>query len=221
MLERFSDRREVVSINYAGCSNSTIPEGDLSLDILVEQVASAIRHASSGPVDLLGDSLGAVVSAATAARHPDLVRRLVLIAGWANSGDPRHQLIFSTWARLEAQDSELGMRYGLSLALTPSFVTSLGHENIEEIIAQKPPAHTIRRIEFALRVDIHEEVKKITAPTLIIRGQHDFMIPEYQTRVLHEAIAGSEYVALESGHGVLLERPNEVVALVRKFLLET
>ena len=80
VVERFTDQRQVFSPDYAGCGNSTIPPGDLKLDTLVEQIAATIRHASDGPVDLLGDSLGAV--AATAARYPALVRRLVLVAGW-------------------------------------------------------------------------------------------------------------------------------------------
>ncbi|MEO6921577.1 MAG: alpha/beta hydrolase [Collimonas sp.] len=81
VVERFTDQRQVISPDYAGCGNSTIPPGDLTLDILVEQIAGTIRHAADGPVDLLGDSLGAVVAAATAARYPSLVRRLVLVAG--------------------------------------------------------------------------------------------------------------------------------------------
>jgi pimeloyl-ACP methyl ester carboxylesterase len=53
----------------------------------VEQIAATIRHTSDGAADLIGDSLGAVVAAATAAHHPPLVRKLMLVAGSADSSD--------------------------------------------------------------------------------------------------------------------------------------
>lgn len=220
VTEYFSDQRQVISPNYAGCGNSTIPNGDLALDVLVEQIAGTIRHASNGPVDLLGDSLGAVVAAATAARYPELVRRLVLIAGWAYSGDARHQMVFNTWAKLEGMDSELSNRYVMSLAVNPSFLTALGEENISLFLKQKAPAETKRRIELGLRIDIRGQVKKITAPTLIIRGSYDNLIPEYQTHMLHDLISESEYVAVESGHAAFLEKPKELVELIRRFLFD-
>ncbi|WP_394840116.1 alpha/beta hydrolase [Pendulispora rubella] len=221
IVPRFSDARTVVALDYAGAGASTIPEGDLTLDLLVDQVAGAIRHASDGPVDLLGDSLGAVVAAATAARHPALVRRLVLVAGWAYSGDPRHQLMFGTWARLEGLDSELGNRFGMAMALRPEFLTALGHENIARALMQKTPPNTLRRIELGLRVDIRDEAKKIVAPTLIIQGTDDYLVPEYQSRALRESIDGSRYASVESGHGIFFEKADDVVALARTFLFDS
>lgn len=218
VVERFTDRRQVISPDYAGCGNSTIPPGDLQLETLVEQIAATIRHASDGPVDLLGDSLGAVVAAATAARYPTLVRRLVLVAGWADSSDARHQMVFDTWARLEGLDAELSNRYVMSLAVSPPFLTALGHENIANFLRQAAPPDTKRRIELGLRIDIRNLLKEITAPALIVRGAHDYLVPEYQTRVLHQSITGSEYVQIESGHAAFLEQPEALISLIRKFL---
>jgi pimeloyl-ACP methyl ester carboxylesterase len=221
VVERFTDRRQVISPDYAGCGNSTIPPGDLMLETLIEQIAATIRHASDGPVDLLGDSLGAVVAAATAARYPDLVRRLVLVAGWADSSDARHQMVFNTWEKLEGLDAELSNRYVMSLAVSPPFLTALGHENISLFLQQPAPPDTQRRIALGLRIDIRDLVKKITAPTLIVRGAHDYLVPEYQTRVLHELIADSEYAQIDSGHAAFLEQPEQLTALIRKFLFDS
>jgi pimeloyl-ACP methyl ester carboxylesterase len=218
VVDRFADRRCVVTPDFGGSGDSTIPAGPLALDTVVEQIAGTIAHATPAPVDLLGDSLGAVVAAATAARHPSLVRRLVLVAGWADSADPRHQLVFGTWARLQRDGSELGNRYGLSLAVSPGFLTALGPETITAIAGQPTPSDTDRRIDLGLRIDIRAAVRTITAPTLVISGKYDFLVPGYQTRLLHELIPHSEYVELEAGHAAFLEQPDDLVELVRAFL---
>jgi pimeloyl-ACP methyl ester carboxylesterase len=216
VVDRFAKERQVILPDYGGCGESAIPDGELTLDTLVGQLATVIATAG-GPVDLLGDSLGAMVAAATAARYPELVRRLVLVAGWADSGDARHQLVFGTWARLVELDPELGNRYGLAMALSPGFLSSLGEDTIARFAAAAPPADTLRRIGLDLRVDIRAEARRISAPTLVIRGEADYLVPEYQSLALRELIPGSAYAEVESGHGALLERSDEVVELARRF----
>ncbi len=215
---RFADQREVICPDYAGSGRSTIPAGDLSLDILVEQIAATIRQTAHGQADLLGDSLGAVVAAATAARHPSLVRKLILVAGWADSSDARHQMVFGTWARLLELDPQLGNQFVVALGVNPPFLTSLGHENIQSFLRQPPPPHTKQRIELGLRINIRQQIKSITSPTLIIRGAYDYLVPEYQTRVLHESIRRSQYAEIESGHAAFVEKPDSLVELIREFL---
>ncbi|MBY4707179.1 MULTISPECIES: alpha/beta fold hydrolase [Ralstonia] len=218
VVDRFADQRRVICPNYGGAGHSTIPDGSLALDTLVEQIAGTIRHAATAPVDLVGDSLGAVVAAATAARYPALVRKLVLVAGWADSGDARHKMVFDTWARLAASDAELASRYGMALAVKPAFLTALGEATIAALSRQPAPSETGRRIDLGSRIDIRDAARTITAPTLIIRGSHDYLIPPYQTALLRTLINNSQDVEVDSGHAVFLEKGDEVVAIIREFL---
>ncbi len=217
VAERFADHCQVVMPNYGGCGGSTLPDGELTLDILVEQVAAVIRHAADEPVDLLGDSLGAVVAAAVAARHPDRVRRLILVAGWADSGDARHQMVFEGWRRLLAADAELCNRYAFALAVSPAALTRFGGDSIDALLRQPMPPDTARRVELGLRIDIRQAARTIAAPTLVVACRQDYLVPPYQTRGLHQLIPGSRCVEIDSGHAAFLERPDELVALVREF----
>src|SRR4051812_14980761 len=72
IVDRLSKYRSVIIVDYAGCGSSTIPEGELSLNLLVKQVVAVILDSNVGPVDLLGFSLGAVTAAAVASERPDL-----------------------------------------------------------------------------------------------------------------------------------------------------
>lgn len=218
LVDRFTDARRVIVPDYAGSGKSTTGEGDLTLDLLVEQAAAVIRGAGNSPVDLAGFSMGAVVAAATAAAHPDLVRRLVLIAGWVNSDDARFQVAFGTWARLENLDPDLYVRVPSLLAFSPPFLSGLGHEGLAALLSLKPPEATRRQVELDLHTDITALLARITAPTLVIGCTRDFLVPVEHARELHNGIAGSIYAELDSGHVVMHERPGELVRLIRDFL---
>ncbi|WP_433443020.1 alpha/beta fold hydrolase [Nonomuraea sp. CA-141351] len=216
---RFTDRRRVIVPDYAGSGESTVEDGELTLDLLVEQAVAVIGDAADAPVDLVGFSMGAVVAAATTAAHPESVRRLVLIAGWVNSDDCRFRLAFDTWARLEAIDPDLYVRVPTLLAFSPPFLSRLGDDGLAGLLAGKPAAATLRQIRLDMRTDITAALPRIAAPTLVIGCNRDFLVPVEHSRALRDGIAGSTYAELDSGHVVVHEQPDELVRLIRDFLL--
>ena len=126
-----------------------------------------LRDASDGPVDLAGFSPGAVVAASVAAQHPELVRRLVLIAGWQDSTDPRHRLTFELWRRLADLDGRASAQMITLLLFTPGFLSRMGAGALEESVAGTVCSDgTNRQIDLGLTADISALTPKITAPTL-------------------------------------------------------
>lgn len=216
----FADARTVITPDYSGSGLTTDGGGELTPESLAKQVVEVARDAADGPVDLLGFSLGSVVAAAAAALHPDLVRRLVLVAGWAHGEDSRHRLNFELWRDLALTDFDLFNRFGVLTGFSPAFLSMLGHDGVREILSVGSPEPGLdRQIALDLRADIRGLLPKITAPTLVVGLAQDQMVPLSGPRELHESIAGSRYAELDSGHLVLFERPDDLVALVRDFLL--
>lgn len=70
----------VVCMDWVGRGRSgwMQSEGDYSLATCVEQLKQLIQHLNCGPVTLLGSSLGGSAAIELAARHPELVSRLIL-----------------------------------------------------------------------------------------------------------------------------------------------
>jgi pimeloyl-ACP methyl ester carboxylesterase len=156
--------------------------------------------------------------------HPPSDRRaapLVLIAGWASGDDPRHQLLFDTWARLEGADPDLFGGLGPLLAFEPAFLSALGHQGLAEIRSAGLPAATGRQLDLSRRVDIRDQLRRIATPTLVIGCTRDHLIPVGRARALHEAISDTRYAEIDSGHAVIFEGPDELVELVRDFLSTT
>jgi pimeloyl-ACP methyl ester carboxylesterase len=222
LVDAFTDERTVVLPDYAGSGATVGPEGELTVEILAGQIAAVVREiqAASGPVDLVGYSLGAVVAAAVAATHPEAIRRLVLVAGWAGL-DSRHDLNIEIWQKLERADHDLFTRFLQLACFSPEFLSALGSEALAGIIENAPPiGEGMRRhIDVDRRADIRDLLPKISAPTLVIGLTHDYVVPVASARRLSEGIDGSQFTEIPSGHLVVFERPQELVAAVRGFLL--
>jgi pimeloyl-ACP methyl ester carboxylesterase len=218
----FHDQRTVVLPDYAGSGESTGPEGELTVELLAAQITAATEAAVDGPVDLVGYSLGAVVAAAVAATRPELVRRLVLVAGWTDPDDARHQLAIDLWQRLERTDHDLFTRFLQLSCLSAPFLSAMGPAGVAQLIADAPPITPGMRqhIDLDRRADLRPLLPRITAPTLVIGLTRDQVIPVERVRQLHEAIGDSVYAEIDSGHLVVFERAEELVGLLRTFLLD-
>jgi pimeloyl-ACP methyl ester carboxylesterase len=77
---------------------------------------------------------------------------------------------------------------------------------------------TLRQIELGLEADIRELLPNIGVPTLVVGCRHDQLVPVEHSRELHEAIPGSTYLEIESGHLVPAEAPDKLVDAIRTFL---
>ncbi|AXI78510.1 alpha/beta fold hydrolase [Peterkaempfera bronchialis] len=218
LVEHFTDRRTVILPDFAGCGETQDDGGELTAELLAEQIAGVIEEAGNGPVDLVGFSLGSVVAATVAATRPDLVRRLVLTAGWSHPHDEYLRNHMTTWRGTKGDADAFG-RFGTLTAFSRTFLNTLGSEQVEGIIkGNQPTEGALRHIDLNLRVDIRELLPKIQAPTLVIGCTQDATIPVELVRELHAGIEGSSYAELDSGHVVVFEKPAEFVQLVQEFI---
>jgi pimeloyl-ACP methyl ester carboxylesterase len=220
LLDPFTSRRTVVLADYAGGGETPDVPGELTLDLLAEQIVAATTGSVDGPVDLVGYSLGAMVAAAVAATRPELVRRLVLIAGWPGPDDGRHQLSMDLWSDLAATDDALLNKFLQLICFSPPFLSSLGVEGVRQLLAAAPPITPgmRRHLEVDRVADVALLAPKITAPTLVVGLTRDQVIPVEQVRELGALIPGSRYAEIDSGHMVPFERPQELLALMEEFL---
>lgn len=218
-LPRFTDDHTVITPDLSGTDRTTDDGGPLTVEGLAAQVIAVIEDAGTGPVDLLGFSMGAPVSAAVAALRPDLVRRLILVAGWAHTdGDEYLRNLFALWKQLGVSDPAA---FGRSVAMTGfsrGFLNAIGREQVELLIPNMPPTPgTLRHVDLDIRVDIRGLLPLIEAETLVIGATLDITIPVENSRELHAAIAHSTYAEIEAGHVAFFEKEDEFVELVGGF----
>ena len=80
VLDRLAGGRRVVAVELQGHGHTADVDRPFSSDVFADDVAALVRHLDLGPADLMGYSLGGSVVLRTAMRHPEVARRLVVVA---------------------------------------------------------------------------------------------------------------------------------------------
>jgi pimeloyl-ACP methyl ester carboxylesterase len=218
LLDRFTDHRTVVLPDLSGSDPAEDDGSPITIEALGAQVNAVIEDTGAGPADVVGFSLGAPTVAAAAALRPDLVRRLVPVAGLSHAGDEYIQQHMTLWLDLAGDPEGFG-RFATLTALSRAFLNQIGHDAVEQQHAfMGLNDDRVRQIDLVKRLDIRPLLPRIAAPTLVIGATRDQTIPVENHRELFAGIRGSEYAELDTGHVAMAERPDEFVKLVRDFI---
>ncbi|WP_413732926.1 alpha/beta fold hydrolase [Sodalis sp. RH20] len=222
LVDRLKNYRKVIRPNYSGSGNTTSDLEPLSIEKIAEQIISCADAAGAKKFDLIGYSLGASVATFIAGEHPDRVRSLVLLAGFASSNDSRLKLQFHLWKRLIETDYQSAAEMIILTGFSPSYLSSLPlstiNEASESIISNNNWEGMKLQVDLDLNVDVKRYAKKIVCPTLSIGCTHDYMIAPKHAKELHKLISGSSYVELSSGHLAPLEVPEQFLDVTIQFL---
>lgn len=206
-------RHRVISLDLA----MPVKAGEkLELEHIEAQVLAVIKAACGDtPVTLLGFSLGAVVAGFTAARHPETVKNLVLLAGWAKT-DTMMTFFNRTWFALRRAGVPEIADYTIYAAFGAPF---LADKTVEMMTAGAMPLDDFvdAQMELNARIDISDLVGQIKSKTLVIAGTHDQMVAKHHCRQLFGMIDDARYAEVASGHAVVFERAAEVTRLVDRF----
>jgi pimeloyl-ACP methyl ester carboxylesterase len=174
------------------------------------------------PVLIIGNSLGGNVAARLAVESPARVRGLVLVSP---GGFTSHTSITRAFCRLQGSRFALSPRAFAGWYLkhrTPTVRAMLGRAATTQATA---PSLAINRSVWRGFIepdhDLRERATLISAPTLLLFGAHDPVIPARQDgRLAATLIAGAKLVVMPAGHAPFAELPDEFLAEVRPFLAQ-
>ena len=195
---------------------------------MVGDLAAVVDAAEVETCDLIGLSHGGAIALAYAARHPERVRKIVVVngfaAGWRVRADPEEIAWRESLAEMNRrQPSFRRSRFG------EMFITLYYPSASQEIIDWHnehfndfgPVTNIDPTIDLVSRIDIRGELHRIRAPTLFFHSRLDGNVPLAAGRQAAEGVAGSGFVELDSAnHFILADEPAwEVLASqMRAFL---
>lgn len=195
-----------------------------SLDAIVSELSARFTE----PVAVLGWSLGGIIAQRWAARAPQQIRRLVLVAStpcFTARGDWPHGMPQQTLAQFAAeleQDHAATLRRFLALQLR-------GSERERELLADlrqrlfsrgEPDRAALRGgLEILRDTDLRAALPQLVMPVLAIAGERDRLTPPEASRSMAEAVPHGQAVVIPgAAHAPFLSHTETFVECVQSFL---
>ncbi len=214
LRERFEGHFQVVTFDYRGTGDSRGPLADWTTAGFAEDAAGVLRSVTGAPAAVYGTSMGGRVAQHLAARHPALVGRLVLAC---TSPGGRHSRERTAEVRRRLADPSTGARMR---TLRQLFYTDAWHGDSHlfgdpSMTAEESRAH----LRASNRHDAWDALPLIQAPTLVLHGTDDDMVPTANAPLLAERIPDATLHLYEGGrHGFFDEFAAELGPLLDGFL---
>jgi pimeloyl-ACP methyl ester carboxylesterase len=166
----------------------------------------------TGPVVLIGHSMGGYVSFAFLRQYPEMVRGLILVSTKAGKDTPEA----AAGRRATAEKVQaMGVPVVIE-TMAPKMLAADNHdramaEEVRGFMAPSKPAGVIGALlGMAERPDATAELARISVPTLVITGADDTLISPTESEKLAQAIPGSQLnIIPQAGHLVAFEQPDK------------
>jgi 3-oxoadipate enol-lactonase len=225
--ERLAESRSVIVFDNRGAGRSDQPAGPYSIAEMANDTVGLLDVLGIERADVFGVSMGGMIAQEMAVRHPERINRLILGAT-SPGGDASVLAPPEVQAYLEPR-LDLTLHEVLWWSAPASFPQEFIHAN-PDIVERKvqanmgyPSSIDAYRAQLAAyrAFEIEDRVSEIRAPTLVIAGDSDILIPLENGRILAEKIPGAEFREIEgAGHLFWISHPNETFSAVAEFLGE-
>ena len=218
----------VVAFDNRGTGQSDKPDIPYSMEMLSRDVAGLLDALGIDASHICGHSMGGMIAQDFALRYPDRVITLILGAtscGGVHTIAPDEKTItflFDPERRLRLSPEEAA-RESLPFICSQEFIDN-NPDIVEQFIAKGvehlTPLHVYtRHAEALMGYDTYDRLPQIKAPTLVICGTADRLLPIENSRLLASRIPNAELVVLENmDHGFYIEAAEEANKAILDFL---
>jgi pimeloyl-ACP methyl ester carboxylesterase len=226
-IPALADQYRVIAFDNRDIGDSDECLERYTIAAMADEIAGAMRALDIPRAHVCGISMGGFISQELALRHPALVDHLVLLS--TSSGGKTHVsaslpilalLVMPPLRRLSAgQRSQRTFKR----LMAPGFPQRQPEDwaMVATLAEYRPqPFKAYRRqLDACLKHDTASRLASITAPTLVIHGERDPLVPYPNGRYLAEHIPGARLVSLpNTGHITVVEQAAAVNQAILAFV---
>ncbi len=227
-LEVFARKFRVINMDNRDAGDSALAAGPYTIADMAEDTAGVIRNLALGRTHIIAISMGGMIAQELALRHPEMVDRLVLAS--TTAGGP-------TGVRAGPEIAALLMRSGdesIETRTRRTFTAIAGQgymaahpQDLDHIVKNalaKPMSLESYQRQFGACLAHYaqgtaDRLSQIAAPTLVVHGDADPLIPYPNGQVLAQHIPGARLVTFPGvGHLSMIESPEPFNREVLEFL---
>lgn len=221
----FSKKYRVIVFDNRGVGRSDTPDIPYSTEMMADDTAGLMDALSIEKAHVLGQSMGGAIAQELALKYLQRVKSLIL----ADTEARPYSLcnyVMNAWVKMRQEDVSLEtfIRNQLPWLFTDKFFEN--PEQVQTMIdtmlanPYPQPAYAFaRQVAAIIEYDALDRIGHITAPTLVITGKEDILLPVKPSEELAAGIPHAELVLLEGGgHASWSEIPDKFNRAVLEFL---
>ena len=225
-LAGLGDDLEGVAYDHRGVGTSSPEDQPFSIAQLADDAAGLLDALEWERAHVVGISMGGMVAQELALRYPQRIRSLTLGCTYpggaaARLADPA--LIQELVGALLSGDRERALRTGFAANFSIAYVADAGNWAPFHAMATEAPVAVpviMLQMQAIMNHDTSARLGAIEAPTLVVHGTEDRMLPVANGELIARLIPHARLELLEGvGHMFWWERPERSAALVRSHVL--
>jgi 3-oxoadipate enol-lactonase len=212
----------VIVFDNRGMGRSEVPKGLYSIPQMASDARAILTAAGVSVAHVIGASMGGMIAQELALRFPGSVRSLVLAC-------TTHGGLLSKWPDFRRRPQ--GVRWaqadvlGREQALVPLlYADTTPRERIEEDLRIRSECQWCYRgflgqLAGILMWSSYRRLPRINAPTLVLHGDQDRLVPFQNAGVVASRIPGAQFhLVPQAGHVLLTDQPSVCAEMVLNFL---
>jgi 3-oxoadipate enol-lactonase len=207
-----SQHFHTVAFDNRGVGQSDVPSGPYSISTMASDAAAVLDAAGFSSAHIFGISMGGMIAQEFALQYPARTRSLIL--GCTSAGGPPA-------VRAERKVADILMARGMTLeqareAILPYiYDSSTAREKVEEDLSLRRRwlpslAGYMAQLQGILAWEAYSRIPQITAPTLVIHGKSDALVPPGNGELIAGRIPGAKLVLIEHASHLFLTDQTEV-----------
>ncbi|MET0283532.1 MAG: alpha/beta hydrolase [Polyangiales bacterium] len=222
VLAALSRERHVLAVDLPGFGRSNPEDEDYGPERLARSVETVVRTCASGKIDVLGHSSGGALAVLFAAQRADVVRRLILVdvAGILRPEvllhGQLHQVLTPMRGKTPALAKGIEATGSVTIDALQALVPSAKKVGDSGLLGSSPGVLAATAL---LDYNFGQAIADVTAPTLILWGAQDYVVPTRIAELLDERIAHSQLTYIpDAGHVPMKDQPGSMSLLVNEYL---
>lgn len=199
-IDKFTDKYRVIVFDYRGVGRTDKPDMPYTIEMLADDTAGLMDALGIQKAHIMGTSMGSLIAQTIAAKYPERVNGLILVVGFTRVLPLMRAIGFVATRIPGMKEKMTGWIYRQNYPPTPA---SFG-----------------RMAAAANQCDTRNLLRQIAAPTLIVNGTRDGMVPIKITKELADGIPGARLILVDGDHLFSAKEPDRLITPAREFLAE-
>lgn len=224
-IAEFSRDYRVIAPDLRGFGGTDGALYSVSMEQFADDLADLLDALKvEGSVTFCGLSMGGYIGWQFALRHPKRLARLIQCDTRAAADTPDVAANRLKMADIALRDGPEPVAWAMMPKLFAAPTVERRPDLVESVrrvvLASSPVAIAAGYRGMATRPDVTALLRTFRIPTLLVVGEHDAITPATEMKTVAEAIPNAKFAMIrEAGHMAPLEKPIEVNAAIRQFLV--